>query len=221
MEDTVQLPAQISTAALPRYVVIEGPIGVGKTTLVKRMAQLLDARTVLEVFEENPFLADFYSDAQRHAFQTEMFFLLSRYQQQESFAQEDLFSRFSVSDYLFQKCRLFAAMTLREHEYQLFSRVYQVLSNNVPTPDLVIYLHAPLDVLMQRIEERGRPYERNIEQGYLRRLQAGYTDLFSGYSDTPLLTVDTTHINFAQDDSAVLHLLQEMAQTREGRRALA
>jgi deoxyguanosine kinase len=216
----VDLPAHISPDALPRYVVVEGPIGVGKTTLVNRLGHLLGARTVLEVFEENPFLADFYQDAARHAFQTEMFFLLSRYQQQERFAQEDLFARFSVSDYLFQKCRLFAAMTLRDHEFQLFSKVYDILGASVPKPDLVIYLHAPLSVLTQRIAERDRPYERAISTDYLRSLQEGYTDLFSSYADTPLLTVDTTHLNFAHDDGALLHLLHEMARTREGRRAL-
>lgn len=217
----MHLPSDIPTANLPRYVVIEGPIGVGKTTLVNRMSRLLNARTVLEVFEENPFLADFYKDNDRYAFQTEMFFLLSRYQQQERFAQEDLFARFSVSDYLFVKCRLFAAMTLPEHEFNLFNQVYTVLSNNVPKPDLVIYLHAPVDVLLERIQKRGRPYEQEFDRKYLSELQERYTDFFSGYNETPLMTIDTTHIDFSCDDEAAINLLREMASNHEGRRALA
>jgi deoxyadenosine/deoxycytidine kinase len=214
------LPAHIQTQDLPRYIVIEGPIGVGKTTLVKRLGAMLDARTVLEVFEENPFLADFYKDNARFAFQTEMFFLLSRYQQQQQFSQEDLFSRFSISDYLFRKCRIFASMTLSEDEFRLFDRVYEILDDSLPRPDLVIYLHAPVDVLMERIQRRGRPYERDLDRAYLSDLQARYTDLFSGYRETPLLMIDTSELDFAHDDAAVLRLLQEMTRPNPGRREL-
>lgn len=214
----VQIPAGIERNALPRYVVVEGAIGVGKTTLVGKLSDRLDARTVYEVFEENPFLADFYKDADRYAFQTEMFFLLSRYRQQEQFAQEDLFSRFSVSDYLFVKCRLFGGMTLREHEFTLFDRVYSILGQSVPKPDLVVYLHAPLDVLLSRIARRGRSYEQDMDPEYLSKLLALYTDYFAGYSDTPLLTVDTTHVDFTKDDAAIDRLMLEMSRTRSGRR---
>lgn len=213
-----RIPAGIERDAFPRYVVVEGAIGVGKTTLVGKLSDRLDARTVYEVFEENPFLADFYRDADRYAFQTEMFFLLSRYRQQEQFAQEDLFSRFSVSDYLFVKCRLFGGMTLREHEFTLFDRVYSILGQSVPRPDLVVYLHAPLDVLLERIARRGRSYEQDMDPAYLSKLLALYTDYFAGYNDTPLLTVDTTHVDFTSDDSALEALMSQMTQTRKGRR---
>lgn len=219
----MNVPDGVDPAALPHYIVVEGPIGVGKTTLVELLSGTLDARTVYEVFEENPFLADFYADRDRYAFQTEMFFLLSRYRQQELFAQEDLFSRFSVSDYLFVKCKLFAAMTLGEHEFVLFDKVYTILSASVPKPDLVIYLHAPVSVLAERIARRGRQYEQDIDLDYLSELLGTYTDHFSSYCETPLLTVDTTHVNFAdpgEDDLS--SLMKEIAlAVSEGRRAYA
>jgi deoxyguanosine kinase len=213
-----RIPADLDRDALPRYVVVEGAIGVGKTTLVGKLSERLDARTVYEVFEENPFLADFYRDPDRYAFQTEMFFLLSRYRQQEQFAQEDLFNRFSVSDYLFVKCRLFGGMTLREHEFSLFDRVYSILGQSVPKPDLVVYLHAPLDVLLERIARRGRSYEQDMDPAYLSKLLALYTDYFAGYNETPLLTVDTTHVDFTCNDAALDALMREMALTKSGRR---
>ena len=209
----------LSIANVPQYIVVEGPIGVGKTTLVTRLGELLSARTILEIFEENPFLSDFYRDRERHAFQTEMFFLLSRYKQQENFAQEDLFSRFSISDYLFVKCRLFASMTLSANESDLFDKVYSILTRDVPKPDLVIYLHAPVNELIGRINTRGRDYEQNFDANYLRNLLELYTDFFASYNDTPLLTVDTTGIDFRDDDS-LQELLGEMVLASEqGRRA--
>jgi deoxyadenosine/deoxycytidine kinase len=187
----------------PRYIVIEGPIGVGKTTLVKKLAEKYDARTVLEVFEENPFLADFYGNRDQYAFQTEMFFLLSRYRQQEQFAQDDLFGRLSVSDYLFTKCRLFASLTLSDHELTLYDRMYSILSTQVPKPDVVIHLHAPLDTLLDRIRKRGRAYERNMDREYLERLRSLYMQFFQHYEETPLLEIDTSELDFTQDEEAV------------------
>lgn len=187
----------------PRYIVIEGPIGVGKTTLVTKLAEKFNARTVFEVFEENPFLADFYSDRDRYAFQTEMFFLLSRYRQQEEFAQTDLFGGLSVSDYLFTKCRLFASLTLSDHELTLYDRMYGILSTQVPKPDVVIHLNAPLEVLLERIRKRGRSYERNMDPDYMDRLRAMYMQFFQHYDRTPLLNLDTTDLDFTCDDDAV------------------
>jgi deoxyadenosine/deoxycytidine kinase len=196
----------------PRYIVIEGPIGVGKTTLVKKLAERYDARTVLEVFEENPFLADFYGDRDRYAFQTEMFFLLSRYRQQEQFAQDDLFGRMSVSDYLFTKCRLFASLTLSDHELTLYDRMYSILSTQVPRPDVVIHLHAPLDTLMERIRKRGRDYERNMDREYMERLRSLYMQFFQHYEAAPLLEIDTSEVDFTQDDAAIEDVMRQATE---------
>lgn len=184
------------TPQLPRFMIAEGVIGVGKTTLIQALSDRLAARTVLEVFEENPFLRDFYQDQARYALSTEMFFLLSRFNQQELFAQEDLLQRHSVSDYLFEKCRLFAGLTLSSDEFALFSRVYEILARQVPKPDLVLYLTAPVEVLLERIAARGRDYERSITAEYLSELDLRYRSYFAGYTDAPVLIVDTTRIDF-------------------------
>jgi len=196
----------------PEYIVVEGPIGVGKTTLVNQFADSYGAHTVLEVFEENPFLADFYDDTEEYAFQTEMFFLLSRYRQQEEFAQTDLFSTLSVSDYLFVKSRLFASLTLSDHELTLYDRMYEILTEQVPTPDAVVHLHAPLETLLDRIEQRGRPYEQEIEPAYLERLRSLYHNFFDHYDEAPLIEVDTTQVDLSRDDRAVRNLMERICQ---------
>lgn len=185
----------------PRYIVVEGVIGVGKTTLVQALAEALNARTVYEVFEENPFLEGFYRDRARYALSTEMFFLLSRFNQQELFAQEDLLQQFSVSDYLFEKCQLFAELTLNEAEASLFRRTYEILARQIPTPDLVVHLHAPIDVLLGRIAARGRSYEQDIDPEYLAELDRRYRALFSRYREAPVLSIDTTHVDFREPEA--------------------
>jgi len=182
----------------PRYIVVEGVIGVGKTTLVEGLARRLSARTVYEVFEENPFLNAFYSDPERFAFPTEMFFLLSRFGQQETFAQGDLLRAYAVSDYLFQKCRIFAAETLGDAELALFDRVYEILIRQIPKPDVVVYLRAPVDTLMARIAARGRSYESTMDPDYLARLDERYSTFFRQYDDAPVLTLDTTDLDLRE-----------------------
>lgn len=191
----------------PKYIVVEGPIGVGKTALVNQFAEHYGAHTVLEVFEENPFLADFYDDPEEYAFQTEMYFLLSRYRQQEEFAQTDLFAKVSVSDYLFVKSRLFASLTLSDHELALYDRMYEILTDRVPSPDVVIHLHAPVEVLLERIEGRGRPYEQDIDGEYLGRLRSLYLNFFDHYDEAPFVEVDTSQVNLVEDDRAVRDLM--------------
>jgi deoxyguanosine kinase len=194
------------------YVVVEGPIGVGKTTLVERLSERLRGETILEVFEENPFLPDFYEDPARYAFQTEMFFLLERYRQLERMAQPDLFAPYLIADYLFEKSWLFARETLDAHEFRLFDHIFQILNGNMPRPDLIFYLTAPVDVLLERIRQRGRPYERQIERSYLLTLGRVYDAHFRGLQGVPVVTVDTTDLNFVTSPAA-LELILEAIHT--------
>lgn len=196
----------------PNYIVVEGPIGVGKTTLVNRIADLYEVHTLFEVFEENPFLSKFYKDKDEYAFQTEMFFLLNRYRQQKEFAQRDLFANFSVSDYLFVKCRLFASLTLSDDELALYDRMYNILTHRVPDPDIVVHLRAPVSTLWKRIQERGRPYEQDMDRTYLERLRALYLNFFRYYDDAPVLEVDTSEVDFTRDEEAVYNLMDEINQ---------
>ncbi len=203
-------------ARLPRYIAIEGPIGVGKTTLVNAIARQLNARTILEQFEENPFLPLFYQDQSRYAFQTELYFLLSRFRQQESYLQEDLFHQHTVSDYIFSKCRLFASLTLTNHDLTLFDHTYQILNRYVPQPDLILHLHAPVEILLDRISRRGREYERNIEGSYLRDLNNLYNRELVQSKLPNVITIDTTEVDFRHREN-VQRLLQLIEDGRRGR----
>lgn len=199
-----------------RYIVVEGPIGVGKTTLVRALAKRLSGRTFFEVVEENPFLADFYTDRDKFAFQTQLFFLLSRFKQQEDMSQQDLFSQVMISDYLFDKDRIFANLTLTGAELALYDRVYDALKPRVAKPDLVIYLQARLEVLLARIAERGRPFERDFDADYLARLCESYNDAFYHYDETPLLVVNTSDVNLRDSEDAFDDLVQEVANMKGG-----
>jgi deoxyadenosine/deoxycytidine kinase len=199
-----------------RYIVVEGPIGVGKSSLTNIVAQQFEARRVMEVVEENPFLANFYDDRAKYAFQTQMFFLLSRFKQQQALFQQDLFSEITVSDYLFAKDRIFAMLTLDPNELSLYERVFEALSPRVTKPDLVIYLQARIDVLLARIKKRGRDFERRFDPVYLENLCKAYNDFFFHYTETPLLVVNTSDIDFVNNADDLENLLNVVRQTKKG-----
>ncbi len=181
------------------YIAIEGPIGVGKTSLSKLLAERLGARHVVEEFEENPFLADFYQAPERYAFQTQLFFLLQRYQQQQELRQVDMFHNLLVTDYMFVKDRLFASLNLNEKEMTLYDTVANLLEKNIINPDLVIYLQADTDSLMKRIALRGRSYETQMDPKYINALNQVYNEYFFRYKDTPLIIINTNNIDFVHN----------------------
>lgn len=198
------------------YIVIEGVIGVGKTSLCHLLAKHLSGQEVLEKHEENPFLEDFYRNPQRFAFQTQMFFLLSRYRQQQELKQQDLFHSVLVADYIFAKDRIFASLTLDEREYLLYDRVATLLERDILKPDLVIYLQSNTHRLMANIRKRGRSYEKNIAEDYIRSLVEAYNHFFFHYSETPLLVVDTTQIDFVHKDDDLKNLIHQISKPLGG-----
>ena len=198
-----------------RYIAVEGPIGVGKTTLAAALAERLGGRTVLEVVEENPFLALFYQDPRKYAFQTQLFFLLSRFQQQQELFQQDLFSQVAVADYLFAKDRVFASLTLEANELALYDKVWELMGPRVVKPDLVIYLQARLEVLLARVKKRGRDFERHLDPGYLDALSKGYSDYFFHYEETPLLVVNTSDVDL-ESPADLEPLLEVIRKHRKG-----
>lgn len=199
-----------------RYIVVEGPIGVGKSSLTNILATRLHARKVMEVVEENPFLSSFYADRAKYAFQTQMFFLLSRFKQQQEIFQQDLFASVTVSDYLFAKDRIFAHLTLDPNELSLYERVFEALEPRVTKPDLVVYLQARIDVLLARIKKRGREFERKFDPQYLEDLCRSYNEFFFHYTETPLLVVNTSEIDFVNNPSDLENLLNVVRQTKKG-----
>ncbi|MDP2972786.1 MAG: deoxynucleoside kinase, partial [Deltaproteobacteria bacterium] len=179
-----------------QYIVIEGPIGVGKTSLTRLVAKEFNARLILEKPEENPFLPQFYRDRKKYAFQTQISFLLNRFQQQREIAQFDLFNQITLSDYLFAKDRIFASMNLDDHELALYDQIYSLLNGQIPTPDLVIFLQAKPEVLHHRIKSRNTAYEKDVDLEYLKTLTEAYNYYFFHYDQGPLLVVDTSEIDF-------------------------
>jgi deoxyadenosine/deoxycytidine kinase len=200
----------------PKYLVIEGPIGVGKTSLVSLLADELGGRAVLEETENNPFLFRFYRDRRRWAFQTQLFFLLSRFRQQEELAQQDLFSNATISDAFLPKDRIFASLNLSPDELVLYDQVYSLLRTRLPKPDLVIYLHAETAVLMQRVKLRGREYEKDLSWEYLDDLNRAYNDFFFAYTETPLLVIQTTDIDFVKSGADLADLIRQIRQMKGG-----
>jgi deoxyadenosine/deoxycytidine kinase len=199
-----------------RYIVIEGVIGVGKTSLARLLAEKMDARLVLEEVEENPFLEDFYRDPTHYAFQTQLFFLLSRYRQQLEYPQQDLFQQKTISDYLFDKDKIFAYVNLSEKELNLYERLWTLLRRDITRPDLVIYLQANTETLMHRIRERGRSVEREISSEYIQRLNEAYSYFFFHYADSPLLVVNTAKIDFVHQPNDLADLLEQIRQPHTG-----
>ena len=200
----------------PRYIAVEGPIGVGKTALAQLLADSLGGRLVAEAAEENPFLRGFYADRRKNAFKTQVFFLLSRFQQQQALFQQDLFSRSTIADYLFARDRIFAALTLEPDELALYDRVYELLGPRVVRPDLVVYLQARTEVLLARVRRRARDHERAIDATWLERLAKAYNDFFFHYEDTPLLVVNASDIDLEGNQADQEALLAVIRKHRKG-----
>ena len=200
----------------PRYIAVEGPVGVGKSALARVLAERSGARLVEENAEENPFLRAYYQDRKKHAFQAQLFFLLSRFQQQQALFQQDLFSQSTVSDYLFAKDRIFAAHALAPTDLPLYDRLYELLGPRVVKPDLVVYLQASTEVLLQRIRRRARDFERHVDPGWIESLAAAYNDFFFHYEDTPLLVVNASDIDLEGNADDVEALLAVIRRHRKG-----
>ncbi len=199
-----------------KYIVTEGPIGVGKTSLTSLIAEELGARLILERAEDNPFLADFYRDPARYRFQTQMFFLLSRFSQQQEMAQPDLFTRITMSDYLFDKDRIFAYLNLDENELTLYEQFYRILEPKILRPDLVIFLQADTDTLLKRIKIRARPFEKELNHEYIAAVNEAYNQFFFRYADTPLLVINTSDIDFVHRREDLDDLLKQILDMKQG-----
>jgi deoxyadenosine/deoxycytidine kinase len=199
-----------------RYIAVEGVIGAGKTALAKKLKARLDARIVLEQFETNPFLEKFYNDRRRYAFQTQMFFLINRFKQQEELIQEDLFSNYIVSDYIFEKDRIFAYLNLTGDELKLYESLYPLLARTLRKPDLVVFLQSSIDRLMFNIKKRGRAVEKNLTRSYIEELSEAYNHFFFRYNSTPLLIVNSTEIDFVNNENDFEELFRQIFREDRG-----
>jgi len=201
-----------------RYLAIEGPVGVGKTALAERLAVRVDATGILED-GDNPFLADFYQDKPGAAFQTQLFFLLNRHRQLSGLRQTDLFSQVSICDYLFDRDRIYAYLSLDDNELFIYQRLYELLARDIPSPDLVVYLQAPTDLLLKRLRERSRDPEQQVHRldpDYVKELNEAYQHFFFQYTATPLLVVETSQIDFGRSDDAVDDLFRQIRAMGRG-----
>jgi len=202
---------------LPNYIVIEGPIGVGKTTLATRLAEDFNAELMLELAEQNPFLEKFYANPKQAALPTQLHFLMQRVRQVQSIRQGDIFSPVKVADFLLEKDYLFAENTLDPMELSLYEQLYEQLIKDAPVPDLVVYLQAPTDVLVKRIKKRGRGFEKTISTTYLQQLSDAYTRFFHYYENAPLLIVNATEIDIVSNEQDYQQLLARVKEIKSGR----
>lgn len=198
------------------YLAIEGPIGVGKTSLAERLAERLEATTVFEEWKQNPFLQPFYDGKPGAAFQVELFYALSRYRQQQELLQRKLFSQHTLSDYVFEKSKLFAYLNLEDSELLIYEKLYSLLAEGVPRPDLVIYLQAPTELLMKRIHARKRAEEARLSEEYLAEVNRAYNHYFFHYSQTPLLVVNTSDVDFVKNPDDVDDLMRQIRGMGKG-----
>jgi len=215
LEQSTSTPA--SSQSVPEFIVIEGPIGVGKTTLANKLAASFGSDLLLEGAVDNPFLEKFYEDPNAAALPTQLFFLLQRARQLKAMKQEDMFNPVRVADFLIEKDRLFAELTLDNDELDLYGQVYASLTIDIPRPDLVVYLQAPVEVLLSRIQKRGLKHERFIEAAYLQRLSDSYIQFFYQYNNAPLLIVNAADIDFANNDDDYQLLHQRITEVKSGR----
>ncbi len=199
-----------------RYIAIEGPIGVGKTSLSEKLSECFNAELILEKSNNNPFLKNFYLDKDRYGFQTQTFFLLNRYSQLLELAQRSLFHNGTICDYVFQKDMLFASLNLNKDEFSLYENFYNLLKPKIPAPDLVIFLQSGTDVLMNRIRKRSRDFEKNITFDYLKEVNRAYNNFFFHYLESPLLVINTADIDFVENKKALDDLVQKIYHHRSG-----
>jgi deoxyadenosine/deoxycytidine kinase len=199
-----------------QYIAVEGAIGVGKTAVVERLTQRLEAVSLLEEWGQNPFLKPFYDGKPGAAFQSELFFVLSRHRQQQELLQRKLFTQATISDYVFEKSRLFAYLNLEDSELLVYEKLYTLLGEGVPRPDLVVYLQAPTDVLARRIKQRGRPEELHLSEEYLAEVNRAYNHYFFHYTATPLLVVNTAEVDFVKHEDDLDDLVKQIRQMGKG-----
>ncbi len=217
MPDTRAINIDLKGRTPPAFIAVEGPIGVGKTTLAKKLAASFNYATLLEEAEENPFLEKFYRNREQVALATQLFFLFQRTQKIQDMRQADIFEPVRVADFLIEKDPLFARINLERDEFYLYEKVYQQMTIDAPKPDLVIYLQASTDILLSRIDNRGLPFEQGIERPYLERLNEVYSEFFLYYDDAPLLIVNASEIDLANSEADYKHLVDYMLDIRNGR----
>lgn len=204
-----------------KYIAVEGPIGVGKTSLALKLSDSLKTVCILESVEENPFIGHFYADRRRYAFKTQIFFLLARYEQLKGLSQQNLFDQTLVCDYIFAKDRLFATVNLDEDEMKIYDAIYPHLKAKIATPELVIYLRGAVELLVSRIERRKREFEKEISRSYLEALNEAYENFFRNYCDSHLLIVDAGEIDYIRSDEDYKDLLNKISSIKEGSKGLS